>query len=142
VSRNLRPSGSTIRTVNLLIILVISSVRLSLLLLHSPLSISLHKHLYSSELLHPFFLSSYIVMHEEIFTDKYPLFINDIIELSLFLFNNVLLILLLIVIIIVLLIIKVLLWLLLLLFLHVIELIQYVLYLSLELFITLLHQIL
>jgi hypothetical protein len=78
-------------------------------------------------------------MHEEIFTDKYTLFINDIIELSLFLFNNILLILLLIVIIIVFLIIKVLLRLLLLLFLHVIELIQNVLYLSLELFITLLH---
>ena len=127
---------------NLLIVLVVSGVRLRLLLLLPPLSVPVHEHLNGAQLLNAFLLGSDVVINKEIFADEYALLVDDIVELSLFLLDDVLLVVLLVIVIVVLFIVKVLLRLLLLLFLHVVELIEDVLDLSLELLVALLHQVL
>jgi len=114
-------------------------------LLHSPLSVSFHHHLNRSYLLHTIVLTANELIDEQVFSNHDALLIYNIIELSLFLLNYVLLIILLIVIIVVFFIIEIFLWLLLLLFLLIsliIELVQDVLDLPLELLVALLHQVL
>lgn len=127
---------------NLLVVLVVSGVRLRLLLLLPPLSVPVHEHLHSAQLLNAFLLGGDVVIDKEIFADEYALLVDDIVELSLFLLDDVLLVVLLVIVIVVLFIVKVLLRLLLLLFLHVVQLIEDVLDLSLELLVALLHQVL
>ena len=127
---------------NLLIVLVVSSVRLRLLLLLPPLSVPVHEHLNGAQLLNAFLLGCDVVIDKEIFADEYALLVDDIVEFSLFLFYDVLLVVLLVIVIVVLFIVKVLLRLLLLLLLHVVQLIEDVLDLSLELLVALLHQVL
>jgi hypothetical protein len=128
--------------VNLLVVLVVSGMRLRLLLLLPPLSVPVHEHLNGTQLLNAFLLRGNVVIDKEIFADEYALLVDDIVELSLFLLDDVLLVVLLVIVIVVLFIVKVLLRLLLLLFLHVVELIEDVLDLSLELLVALLHQVL
>ena len=67
--RHLRPGSSTVRAVNLLIVLVVSGVRLRLLLLLPPLSVPVHEHLHSAQLLNAFLLSGDVVINKEIFAD-------------------------------------------------------------------------
>ena len=140
--RHLRPGSSTVRAVNLLIVLVVSGMRLRLLLLLPPLSVPVHEHLNGAQLLNAFLLRGNVVIDKEIFADEYALLVDDIVELSLFLLDDVLLVVLLVIVIVVLFIVKVLLRLLLLLLLHVVQLIEDVLDLSLELLVALLHQVL
>lgn len=111
-------------------------------MLHSPLSVSLHKHLNSSQLLHSFILCGYVVIYEQVLSHEYPLLIDDVVEFALFLLDDILLVLLLIVVIVILLVVKVLLRLLLLLILQVVELVEDVLDLALELLVALLHEVL
>ena len=121
-------------------LIVTSSI---ILLLHPPLSFSLHHHLNSPNLLDTFILTADKLTDQQVFPDHDALLIYDIIELALFLLDDILLIVLLVVIIVVFLIIEVLLWLLLLLLIAlVVKLIQDILDLALELLITLLHEIL
>jgi len=124
--------------------LIVTLSTIILRLLHSPLSLPVHHHLYRPQLLHPFLLSGDELIHKKVFSNHYALLINDVIELAFFLLDDVFLVLLLIIIVIVLLVIEVLLWLLLLAFdvTLVVQLIQDVLDLPLELLVTLLHQIL
>jgi len=109
------------------------------------LSVPLHHHLNSPDLLYPLILAADEFIHEEVLANHYTLFIDNVIKFAFFLFDNILLIILFIVIIIVFFVVKVLFWLLLLLLLLislVIQLIQDILDLTLELFVTLLHEIL
>jgi hypothetical protein len=132
----LRASLATVRAVNLL--LITAQIILGLYL-GAPLSVALHEHRDRPELLHAFFLSSEELLDEKVFPEKHSLLLNDIVELTFLLLNNVFLIIVFIVIVVVLLVVKVLL---LLVGLLSLQLVEDVLDLPLELLIALLHKVL
>ena len=118
-------------------------ISIIILLLHPPLPVSFHHHLHRPYLLHALLLPGDELTHEQVLAHHYPLLIDDVIELALFLLDDVLLLVLLVVIIIVLLVIEVFLGLLgLLLLIRLgVELVKDVLDLPLELFVTRLHEV-
>lgn len=120
------------------------ALRLHLLLLKSPLAVPLDLHLNSSNLLHSLLLRGYVVIDEEILSDKNALLVDNVVELAFFFFNNVFLIFLFFIIVVILFfVVEVFLLLLLLSIicttLHV-ELVENVLDLPLELLVARLHQ--
>ena len=118
----------------------------SIVLLHPPLPVSFHHHLHSPYLLHSLVLAADELAHQQVLPHHYALLVDYVIELSLFLLDDVLFVVLLIVIVVILLVVEVLLRLLRLLLLLlvslVVELVQDVLDLALELLVTLLHEVL
>ena len=118
----------------------------TIVLLYPPLPVSVHHHLDSPYLLHSFVLAANELADQQILPHHYALLVDYVIELSLFLLDDVLFVVLLIVIVVVLLVVEVLLrllgLLLLLLVPLVVQLVQDVLDLALELLVTLLHEVL
>jgi hypothetical protein len=119
------------------------ALRLHLLLLKSPLAVPLDLHLNGSNLLHSLLLRGYVVVDEEILSNKDALLVNNVVELAFFFFYNVFLIFLFFIIVVLFFIVKIFFLLLLLNIicttLHV-ELVEDVLDLPLELFVTRLHK--
>ena len=115
----------------------------TIVLLHPPLPVSFHHHLYGPYLLHSFVLAANELADQQVLPHHYALLVDYVIELTLFLLDDVLFVILLIVIVVVLLVVEVLLRLLRLLLLLlvplVVQLVQDVLDLALELLVTLLH---
>ena len=80
----------------------------TIVLLHPSLPVSVHHHLHSPYLLHSFVLAANEFANQEVFPNHYALLIDYVIELSLFLLDDVLFIVLLIIIVVILLVVEVL----------------------------------